>query len=216
VPIDLKDLISIPIFTFSVDCFAIEKLPRLGRAKMEKTRSHICFEALSSAGGHMKFAFVSFLLLLNVSCMFAPYDGQTVSPFEAINVDGFAQRPGAMVQIQAFNKRTLTWNTILTLTSATAPTTISGDTLYRFQGPLLFSSVSSWQCYWGNTSCSIPPGSASAKIRAQEVGGGQLTTFDVNGVSCVISKLNAGQGWLAAGFECRDPQSPVVTLSWIT
>jgi hypothetical protein len=167
----------------------------------------------------MRVALLVFLIAATVGCVVTPTDGQNVSPFSPISFNGFAQRAGATLRVESYNKRFARWDTVATFTASTSATTISGDTLYRWSGSLQFSTLPQWECYWstrGSSTCSIPPGSASAQLRVQEVGAGTLTTFDSEGVSCVGAKLDAGKSWLVAGYECRDDTSPIIALSWIT
>lgn len=164
-----------------------------------------------------------FTLAMN-ACVVAPYDNQWVSP-NSIDFSGYAENPSATIRIQIKEKRTGAWLTIPggTLTSSSRGTTLDGGQTYLHSWAVndLDTSMPG-HCVWGDpntTNCVLQPGSASAQFRVIEVGGslsGGLVTFDQNGATCVVEDLNAGDTWLNAGWNCRDAQSPVLTLLTLT
>lgn len=149
------------------------------------------------------------------ACVTAPYNDQWVDPF-AVNFNGYAENPGATVEIEAFDTQTNTWVTIQSSTATSTPTNYGGETLYQWSETGVDTSPSG-QCIWGaGPSCVIPTGSASAKFRVHEVGGRRYTTFDEGGTTCVINQVAAGTNWFTAGVNCASPETAVLTLRAFT
>ena len=163
--------------------------------------------------------FIGLSFILN-ACVTGPTNQTWVTPHNRIHFSGYASKPGAVIEIKAYNKRRRLWTTVGTATSESRATALGSDTLYFWHTNVLFTSQAQWQCFWGsNTSgleCSIPPGSAYAKVKVSQVGLIDLITFERGFFSCVNQKLNAGKGGIAAGYECRSPSSPILTLRWLT
>ena len=174
---------------------------------------------MSTATGGLILALVG-----SAACVVTPYNHEYTSPFDPISFEGFAQEPGAELQVQAFNKLSETWLTIATATASTTPTTITGESLYGWQTSVRFEDLPDWECFWGHDSpsipslaCSIPPGSANARVRVWEDSGHYLVTFDEDGIDCVMDKMvTEGHTWMQAGWECRSGDSPVISLFWLT
>ena len=153
------------------------------------------------------------------ACVYAPSNGDWVNP-SAIDFGGYAQHPGATIQVQAYDQSTSVWRIVTTAVSSTSVTRFGGDELYSWSiDDFNFTAVPNWECYWGyNGYCAIPASRALAKLRFKEVGSdlGYLVTFEADGIQCVVDRVAAGQSWLVAGYNCRSPVSPVLTLFWLT
>lgn len=154
------------------------------------------------------------------ACVVAPYNGQIVAPWD-VDFAGYAQNPGATLEIQGKDSRTGAWITIATAESGTSPASIDGGEteLYYWRRPDVDTSDTAARCFWGEGSnCSVPPGSASAEFRVVEQGSNlsALITFDHDGVSCVSDGVTGGKTWLTAGWDCRSDEWPVLRLVWIT
>ena len=160
-------------------------------------------------------------LALAASCVVSPTDQQRIKPSDPLALSGYASIAGTTLRVQAKNQRTGAWDVVATFTATTTPTTIAGDTLYAWNGSLIFTQVNTadpWRCYFsipGSNPCQVPEPAANAQIRVLQGDGSVLTTFDDGGLTCVIGKLNEGKTWLTAGYECRDNNSPVINLRWV-
>ncbi len=151
------------------------------------------------------------------SCVTGPNNNDWVDP-SAVDFTGYAQNPGATIEIQALDKITSVWITVSTTTARTSPTNYGGETLY-YWSDLDTDTLVSGQCIWGDGShpnCSIPAGSASATFRVREVGGNTMVTFEDDGVACVVNEVDSGSSWFAAGNTCKSGASPNLTLRWLT
>lgn len=149
------------------------------------------------------------------ACVTAPYNDQWVDPF-SVNFSGYAENPGATVEIEAFDTQTNTWVTIESSTASSFPTNYGGETLYQWSETGVDTSPSG-QCIWGTgAACVISTGTASAKFRVHEVGGRRYTTFDQGGTTCVINQVAAGTNWFTAGVNCASPETAVLTLRAFT
>ncbi|MCR9160658.1 MAG: hypothetical protein ACE37F_20905 [Nannocystaceae bacterium] len=161
--------------------------------------------------------FIASVALLASACVVGPHNDDWVDPW-AVDFSGYAEDAGDSVQIQAYDKHTNTWVTVRTVTASSTATNYGGETLYRWTA----SNTNTWvsgSCIWGDgawANCPIPAGSAYATFRVRESGGRIYTTFDDGGVNCVIDEVSAGENWLAAGAACASPESPVLTLRWLT
>lgn len=155
------------------------------------------------------------------ACVVAPTDWDRIQPSEPIAMTGYASLAGTAVRVQAKNQRTGAWDVVATYTASSTPTTINGDTLYGWSGSLTFTQVNNadpWRCYFaipGSNPCQVPLPAADAQLRVLQGDGSALTTFDEDGLDCVIDKVGQGEGWLAAGYACRDANSPVINLRWV-
>jgi hypothetical protein len=144
-------------------------------------------------------------MLLVGGCVTAPYNHQSECPNNAFTVTGFAQNPGATVQVQAFNDDTSAWEVVATTTASGSGLTFGGNTAYSWS-----SSVTLADRHF----TPFTP-DAFASLRVREVNGSlsYLVTFESDGISCVVDKVfNQNESWFAAGWECRSPASPVVSL----
>ncbi len=152
-------------------------------------------------------------------CVYTPEEGDWVD-WDDLDFAGFAEKPGAVIQIQAYNNRDSRWVTVDSVVSSSSGTHYGDTTLYSWSNyGFDFTTVPQWQCYWSTLAgCSIPAGFASARFRFKEVGSAlsYLVTFDPGGISCVVSEVNGGSTWLAAGATCRGDKSPVLTLRRLT
>ena len=153
-------------------------------------------------------------------CVHSPENGDWVDPFD-LSFSGYAQHPSATIEIEAFDQHARTWRRIATATSSATATTFGEDRMFAWSlRDFDFSTVASWECYWGyGGHCSIPAGSASTQIRFREVGSDLpfLVTFDEGGVTCVVRKVTReGQRWRNAGAACASSNSGVLTLRWLT
>jgi hypothetical protein len=148
-------------------------------------------------------------VMLAPACVTEPYDGEYV----ATNIDfsGYAPNSGDEVDIMALNKATGAWDVLKTTTASTTPTTIGSDTLYAFGTTLNLGSVPGWRCYW-HSLCNFPaPGTYNSQFKVRS-GGVYLTSFEEDGVSCVLDEMSSGGTWMASGYTCRSPNSPVLNL----
>lgn len=160
-------------------------------------------------------------LVLMASCVVNLTDQTRITPSQPLPFNGYSSVAGGVVRVQAKNHRTGAWDTIAAFTATTTPTTIAGDTLYAWSGSVTFTQangVDDWRCYFAipaTNPCQVPLPAADAQVRVVQSDGTTLTTFDSGGLSCVLTKLNEGKGWLVAGHECRDNDSPVINLRWV-
>lgn len=155
--------------------------------------------------------------LLCSACVTGPHNDDWVDPY-AVDFAGYAEHAGDSVDIQAYDKHTNTWVTVRTVTASSSPTNYGGETLYGWTAQNTNTWVSS-ACIWGDgawSNCPIPAGSAYATFRVRESGGRIYTTFEDDGIGCVVDKVNSGDSWLGAGAACASPESPVLTLRWLT
>jgi len=151
------------------------------------------------------------------ACVTAPYNDQWVDP-DAVDFSGYAEEPGATVEIQARNTQTGAWVTITSATTTASTTAFNygGETLYPWTSPDI-DTLFPAQCFWGTgPSCSISAGSAGATFRVREVGGRTFTTFDEGGTTCVINQVTAGTNWFAAAVNCASSETPILSLRWLT
>ncbi len=170
----------------------------------------------------MKSIIQSSLLVTTVAlalpaCVTNPYNDQWVLP-QDVDFQGYAQNPGATVEIQAFDRWTNTWMTIDTATATTTPTTYGGETLYAWNLYAVDTTDTGF-CVWGDpafATCPVPAGSSAAEFRVREVGGRTLTTFEDGGAACVIDSVTAGANWFSAAISCASGDTPIITLRWLT
>ena len=151
------------------------------------------------------------LLTFGAGCVTSPTDGSSYLPWQPLSLSGYARGSGEGIQVQAMDYCAGSWRPIATFTASTAPTTFGGDTLYAWSGSVTFTWIPQWDCLWQGTGGFFK----YAELRVREVGTGNvLTTFDSQGVSCVVDLMSQGTGWLNAGYQCRGASSPLIHLSW--
>lgn len=150
------------------------------------------------------------------ACVTTPYNDEWVDA-SAVDFSGYAQDPGATIEISGFDKQTNTWVVLdETITASSTPTNYGGETLYRWTASDL-NTIATGDCFWGEgAACYVPAGSANARFRVKEVGGRTLVTFDQGGTSCVLDEVSAGAGWFAAGLNCASDSTPAITLWTLT
>ncbi len=149
-------------------------------------------------------------LIAGAGCVTGPTDGAAHQPSSPLAFSGYASKPGETIVVHAMDYCSRSLQRIATFTAGTTPTTFNGDTLYAWSGSLVFTALPAWSCYWD-------PGVAPrhAELRVQELStGNMLTSFEAGGLNCVIDKLSAGTGWLAAGEHCASVNSPSINLYW--
>lgn len=147
------------------------------------------------------------------ACVTAPHNDQWVDPAD-VDFAGYAEYAGADIEVQALDKQTGEWVTIDTSSAGTFPIPYGGEELYRWFATGT-DTTSSGHCVWGDpaqASCPISPGAAEAQFRVQEVDNYLLTTFEAGGVDCVTDMVIDGLSWTAAGYTCKSPETPVLTL----
>lgn len=155
------------------------------------------------------------VFLLAAACMTSPLnDSGPPAPDQPVAFSGFAYRPGATVDIKVLNHATGVHEVIATTTAATAPTTLSGTSLYYWT-----ANAAPYDPGNPATACRFTPectmiGVGDVYVKAHERGTGDLTTFDDGGIECVTKHLNDGQSWLNAGAACQSPDSPNVRLRY--
>jgi hypothetical protein len=152
------------------------------------------------------------MTLALASCVYSPYDGQSVTTHNPLSFKGFASQPDSQVKIFAFNKSTSHWDLMGSTLSSSSPVNYGGDTLYHWSTSVDMGALSNWKCYWVGT-CRFPhEGTYKAEFKVQQEGGQYLTSFEKDGVSCVMDKVGDGKGWLESGFECKSGNSPIINL----
>jgi len=156
-------------------------------------------------------------LALCTGCMTSPVNGQAVV-IHAVDFDGFAENPGALIEIHARNWRTNTFVSVATTRSSTAGTTLAGDTLYAWSLPDLdlHDNVSNPRDYWLYEPLAVG-NNWVAEFKAREVGSRapNLATFE--DPQCVVDRIQQhGESWIQAGAACTSSASPVVRVKQLT
>ena len=151
--------------------------------------------------------------LLATSCVYRPYDGESVVSSTPIEFNGYAANAGDAIAIQAFNKAAATWDTVGTTAAVTCPTTHGTDSLYAWHYAVDLNALpTDWRCYW-STSCNFPSGGTyNAEFKVKEGTSITLPSFDSTGIDCVVNGVRGGDGWLNAGLSCQGPNSPTLNL----
>ena len=176
-----------------------------------------CSISGASAGSKILLLSIAIFSLILSGCTTSPTNQSWVD-FRDLDFSGYATEAGATIDIQAFDQSTNRWNTVATVTAATAPTHIGNQSLYAWRlNNFDFTTVQNYDCYWGYGGwCSIPAGFAEAKFRFKQNSQYRMITFDEGGISCVINRLFNGGNVVSAALDCASTESPVLTLRMLT
>jgi hypothetical protein len=147
------------------------------------------------------------------ACVVSPYNNQFVTSNNPVYFGGFAQNPGAQIDILALNKKTNVWNVVANATVDTQTNVYNGNTLYQWQTNLTFNTLPEWQCYF-NATCALYEGANEVLVKVHEVGGAltSLFTFDDIGLPCIEDQVNNGVGAFTAGWRCQSSDNPILHL----
>jgi len=154
------------------------------------------------------------------ACTISPENEEWVA-LNDLNFSGYAENPGATIEVQAYDQSRNIWTTVRTTTANDSATTFGGESVYSWKIENFdFTTIDNWDCYWGFRGyCSISPGAAIAKFRFRELGSSiaYLMTYDKDDVAnCLLPRVIDGENLFAAGLECRSSTYPVVTLKILT
>ena len=164
--------------------------------------------------------FFLFMPLLVTACVVSPYNDQFGgAPGEPIDFSGFAITPDEPLEIQALDKSDNEWVTVETTQSASDYTyVIQGWELYPFAATvtLNYTSFGTDNCFYGYSPVAGCIAEGLPKLRVyQPHYGATYTTFEQDGISCMVSELQGGNDLLSALSECESPDSPVITMQWL-
>ncbi|NJK33192.1 MAG: hypothetical protein HC927_12745 [Deltaproteobacteria bacterium] len=161
-------------------------------------------------------------LLCTQSCAISPHNGELVD-WTSLDFSGYALQSSATIEVQAYDYSTETWRVVTTATANAEPTPYAAEELYRWAlMDFDFTTVPDAVCYWDHTydggPCTFPAGQAEARLRFKEVDSPApyLTTFEEDGIECVLEAVGSGEDWFTAGNMCRSPDSPVVTVRMLS
>jgi len=143
-----------------------------------------------------------------MGCVTSPANGDSQCPGGGFPVSGFAEHPGATVQVEAFNVAASAWEVVASATASTSAFTFGSNTAYSWSTTVTLAAR--------HFTAFTPD--AFASLRVREVGGSlsNLITFDHDGISCVVDKVvNQNMTWFAAGWACRSASTPVISLTCI-
>lgn len=146
---------------------------------------------------------ISSVILLS-GCMWSPQDGQSQESTASIAVNGYTQYASQVVTLSVRNWTTGGTSTVVgTVTSSTAA---DGTGMYPFSRSLTVSTPSYWapQLSWNGLADS------GGRLELSAVAGSQLATFSGPALSCVFDKVNHGETYAQAGYECSDGSSSAV------
>jgi hypothetical protein len=158
--------------------------------------------------------------LAGSGCVTEVYDGYVhigggYSFAAPIKLQGYASKPNALIQIQAYHQRNRTWDVVATARAEALASHFGGESMYYWKYSFIVNNVINSPCYLApNAGCHISPLQTPMKLRFREVGGkiAHLITFDQNGVQCMIQRVGAGETLAAAGAVCRGRNYPVITI----
>lgn len=168
-------------------------------------------------------------LALSAACLAAVVaQGCVVEPLNwdevdarAVDFSGYAQRPGATIQVQAFDPELDDWVTLATTVSRTGYETLDGGKTKLYYWSI--DDVDTYdrtRCVWGELSgstCWYIGDKIRARFRVVEVGSTleAMTTYEQDGILCVMREVNAdNKSWLDAGYMCKSDIEPVLVLQW--
>ena len=165
------------------------------------------------------------LAVLASACVLAPYDGQVLEPHRSpIAFNGYALNPSAQVEIQAYNHcedgagQDIGWRTLTTTTSEPWPSLWAGYTGYAWSGQVGMMAVPDWVCYAYNGTTPHPDRELQngSQITFRVVASStNLYTFDGQGQTCVMEKVQLGEDlWLAA--DACDTNQFYTVHDWAT
>lgn len=120
---------------------------------------------------------------------------------------GFASKPGATVQLYAFDRQADSWEAVpdTFVTASTTPTNYGGRTIYSWDmNDVDLLETAADDCRLSPT-CTPAAGDSSIRVQFREVGGdwSPLLTFDHGGVSCTISAVSGGADLFGAAWNCK-------------
>ncbi len=119
---------------------------------------------------------------------------------------GYASKPGATVQLYAFDLQANDWEAVpdTTVTASTTPTNFGGRTIYAWNmNDVNLLETPADRCRM-DPACSAS-GDSSIRLQFREVDGdfSPLLTFDEGGVSCTLDGVLDGEDLFAAAWQCK-------------
>jgi hypothetical protein len=158
--------------------------------------------------------------MLMSSCVTSPYNGEPVgAPGHPIDVQGFALTPNEPLEIQAYDKSDGDWVTVGTTTSSETVTwTITNVEIYAFNKTItldytLRAMDNCFYAFKSNFGC-YQYGYPQLRV-LQPDGNYTYTTFEKDGIDCVMDELGDGKTLPTAVHDCASPDTPVLTLPWV-
>lgn len=164
--------------------------------------------------------------LLLAGCVVSQTDLTEISSMGPITFSGYTEAPGDVVRVRAYNRAREIWETIAQATSASTP-----DVPPHVWGgnPALYSwsvtaPISTLNDPYG--SCFLDPrcvprvdhvGTSSVRL-VFEVGSQsspiRAAVYDPNGLDCIAARVQAGQAFNNAAYDCRSPSYPELNLRY--
>jgi len=159
-------------------------------------------------------AVIAVAAVATTGCVTDPTNGEHFQGGNPTYFAGFAEAPGATVEVQVRNKNTNLWEVLSTTVSSSNATVYGGQTVYHWSttGTILDFSYPNTFCRL--TANCIPQIDATASVRVVEVGSSlaEMITFEEDGLDCTVDGVNRGEDLFASAWNCQSPSSPQLEL----
>ena len=162
----------------------------------------------------MRNAIITLCALLG-ACTTSPTSGQKVRPdLYPVEFSGFAESPGATVEILARNNRTGDYDLVGGTTASAVGFPYGGETIYGWDTQINFWNLPNKRDYWSASCDGCVGESAYIRVIEQEATLPFMATFHKDGVSCVVNFVDGGQSLPTAGANCMSAGYPDIRLSF--
>lgn len=139
---------------------------------------------------------------LATGCVWNPSDQSTQSRFSSVPIQGWAQTPGATIEVSVFNHETGTDDVVEITTSSSTP---------MFSSPELYAWDAGWKVfekkYWYPPSWECSTGMLRMRVTED---GERLATFTEEQQDCVLDEVNNGDHPVNAAQDCGYQQQIVI------
>ena len=172
----------------------------------------------------MRFTLACVGLFLSSSCALGPLDLDEITSMGPTNFSGYTQGPGELVRVRALQYGTQQWVTIAQATSAPVPTVPAGfwggnPALYAWSvtAPITTRLDPEGRCFLSPQCWAQDEFDANAWVRLMfEVGSAtspiRAMVYDRYGLECIGRRIQGGQAFDGAAYDCRSPSYPEVRL----